>query len=90
MKERCPYPNPVRDDKGIWFNYWYDGPCECKWCVYTISFKKVFEENRSINFPGTAHWDLKDHCGQTVSNGLYYLEVQTPNCRCIHKILILR
>jgi hypothetical protein len=89
-----PYPNPVRG--GHMHYHVGGGPYEkIRVTIYTISMRKIYD----VTFPGTGltdtelEWDLRDVASHVVSNGVYYLSVETyihgtPR-RYIEKVLIL-
>jgi hypothetical protein len=71
----------------VCFPYSADGPLEMKWAVFTVAFRKVMEESRSIDGTGEIHWDLKETWGKPVANGLYYVRIDIVGKEKMSKIL---
>jgi hypothetical protein len=59
--------------------------------VYTTAYRKVRETAYSNVRPGTAvTLELIDKTGTPLSNGLYFVNVLTPQGKSVLKLLVLR
>jgi hypothetical protein len=64
-----------------------------KWAVYTVAFRKIYEETRRVTSNGTVVWNLTDRWGKPVANGLYYIRVEISGSqpgKNILKLIVLR
>ncbi len=73
-----PYPNPVTSAAGqISFCYSVIKPCVFHWAVYTLSFRKIYDQRINVTTGGgTMTWNLRDKNGYHTANGLYYLKAE--------------
>ncbi len=60
--------------------------------IFTVSFRKVNEIDRTQVPVGVTEvpLPLMDKAGKPLSNGIYYVVVQTPQGRLVAKLLVLR
>ncbi len=88
-----PYPNPVTGDGPVYVEVILQKPTE--WLeikVFTPAFRFVNKETFQAVPAGKneLRLSLKDQWGTTLANGLYYLEVVTPQGHRFVKLLVLR
>ncbi len=89
-----PYPNPVRGPS-VEFDVELPSASQVSWAVYTVSFRKVASGVFAGSGSGLVkwQWDLRDKSGQTVSDGLYYVRLDTsgpPDSKHLFKVVVLR
>jgi len=88
----APFPNPSTGVP-ISFNVSVPGSSTVTMDVFTLAFRKIASQTKSIYGDQTLLWDLKDVAGVQVSDGLYYVRVHvsgTQSSTKIFKVLILR
>lgn len=88
-----PYPNPSDGTNPVTVALWLTGPSKVTWGVFTTAFRKIYEENDTLNGAAWIQWNLKDKKGSKVSAGVYYIRVEvqtgTTKTRKILKVLVL-
>jgi hypothetical protein len=88
-----PYPNPSDGTNPVTVALWLTGPSKVTWGVFTTAFRKIYEENDTLNDAAWFQWNLKDKKGSKVSAGVYYIRVEvqtgTTKTRKILKVLVL-
>jgi hypothetical protein len=69
------YPNPVTGNQPVNFNYNVTAPPDqVKVKIFTVSFRKIFEDDNLPTTVGTDHYLLDfDKAGLNIANGLYYV-----------------
>ncbi len=92
MKVSAAYPNPVFwNNEAVKFDLWTSCPQEVERIVFTSGYRKVDEEKLWVHGSRTVIWNLRDSRGALVSNGLYYIRIQSGNASpVILKLLIQR
>jgi hypothetical protein len=85
------YPNPASGTSVKVLPKLYVGTSNVRVRVYSLSGRKVMDEN-FWNIPSGQAVDLllKDHKGVFLSNGIYYLIVDTSEGSSKGKLLVLR
>ncbi len=85
------YPNPARGTQVNIYVPGQGGPGNLKVEIFTIGFRRAQEATISNVVPGASiDLELRDKAGVTLSNGLYYVVVTTPEGeRFILKLLVL-
>lgn len=63
-------------------------PMTVEWAVYTVAYRKVYEERIEVNGARTVDWALKDGKGTSMASGMYFLEVKTGSQTVIRKVLV--
>lgn len=85
------YPNPVTGGSISVLPPIYSGSQDVRIEVFTLSFRKVLDENERGLAPGTAvKIELVDQWGHPLADGLYYVVVTINGKHSTAKLLILR
>jgi hypothetical protein len=88
----APYPNPTTESP-ISVDVSVPVESTVTMDVFTLAFRSIASQTREIQGTQTFHWDLKDHGGFQVANGLYYVRINVsgnPSAAQILKVLVLR
>jgi hypothetical protein len=88
----APYPNPSTGSS-ISFDVSVPDRSTLTMDVFTLAFRNIASQNLGINGNQTFHWDLKDHSGVPVSDGIYYVRIRVagnPSVTKVLKVLVLR
>jgi hypothetical protein len=96
---RGPYPNPVSDGP-VHIEVITPGSASIEMDIFTTAFRKIVGHSVGVyGAPGangvvtSLDWDLRDHSGARIANGLYYLRVHVTGIHestKIFKVLVLR
>lgn len=84
-------PNPFKGQVTISLNL--AGKSSTRLSVYNISGQQVKTIVSSRQLTGGSHsflWNGTDEGGRILPSGIYFMRLQTPNERLIHKVLLLR
>ena len=81
-----PYPNPVQGGQ-VSIGLTVPGPSTVGWKIFTMGFRKIFEDHSQVASAGTILWNLEDQGGTPVANGLYYLQVDITGPQPLTRIL---
>jgi len=87
-----PFPNPS-SGLPITFNIQTPDQATVMLEVFTLAFRRIYDETIPVYGSQNLYWDLKDRTGTQVADGLYYVRVHvgsTPASTKIFKVLILR
>jgi endo-1,4-beta-D-glucanase Y len=87
-----PFPNPSNGSP-ITFNVQVPDQSTVTLDVFTLAFRKIYDETKPIYGSQNLYWNLKDRTGIQVADGLYYVRVHVAGSKSsmkILKVLILR
>jgi hypothetical protein len=88
----APYPNPSNGSP-ITFTVSAPEVSTVTMDVFTLAFRKIAAQTKSIYGSQTFEWDLRDVSGAPAANGLYYVRIHIEGRQSgtkIFKVLILR
>jgi hypothetical protein len=68
------------------------GSGDVKLQIFTAAFRKVQEEDLGDLSAGnqTTTFELKDHWGRSLANGLYYVVISQGSQRTVGKLLVVK
>jgi hypothetical protein len=86
------YPNPVSGPGLVQIAFKLNGSGDVKLEIFTAAFRKVLEEDLGNLYAGnqTTTFELKDHWGRTLANGLYYVVISQGSQRTVGKLLVVK
>ena len=58
--------------------------------IYTVAFRMVQEEKKSVSPGDYLQIDLRDKWGEKLANGVYYVVINSPRGRLVKKVIVLR
>jgi len=84
------YPNPITGSvREVKFNLLSSCPTSVSWKVYTVDYKRVYEDTVEVVGLKTLAWRLTDSSGRRVAAGVYYLQFNSGTNTVIRKLLVL-
>jgi hypothetical protein len=90
------YPNPVRDDAGLWFTFDLTRAGLVQIKIFTIAGRLIKTIDNISCFAGynQVQWDGRDNFQDEISNGVYivkaYVEADNSRDEVIEKFIIAR
>jgi hypothetical protein len=89
------YPNPVQDQSPVHVGYLLnDGARQVKLKLFTLAFRKIFEDNSLSTLPGGQVYTLDFSRMPPLADGLYYVVLEFnyggAATRQVLKLLIIR